>query len=313
MSGSTGKTLSNGTLSLRFMQNAQRAKQQASVDLERAKVKDDAEWEVSREVRDAWGIPPSSKPATKQSISHETSYLPFLFPSLRKSTSSADDESMPEASTSSTKISGRRTFNKGKEVVASTTLEDDTEDPPNNLDASAPSRRKERPVMRGGLLTARRGTRVAEELNTKTHTVERLTAPGAPVLTMISEEKASVVGWDLRKMRKMREKDAAVEALAESAVNAGEQPGATAKPTRVSGAPSFLRPAGVDSPAANATGGAKKIKKRNREEGDTGGAESTGKVSTAEPVVDAGGQRQVKKKKKQRKQAETSGTSASTS
>lgn len=65
MSGSTGKTLSNGTLSLRFMQNAQRAKQQASVDLERAKVKDDAEWEVSREVRDAWGIPPSTKPATK--------------------------------------------------------------------------------------------------------------------------------------------------------------------------------------------------------------------------------------------------------
>lgn len=185
--------------------------------------------------------------------------------------------------------------------------------PPNNLDAPASSRRKERPVMRGGLLTARRGTRVAEELNTKTHTVERLTAPGAPVLTMISEEKASVVGWDLRKMRKMREKDPAVEALAESAVNAGEQAGATAKPTRGPGPPSFLRPAGVDSPAANATAGTKKIKKRNREEGDTGVAESTGKVSTAEPVVDAGGQRQGKKKKKQRNQAETSGTSASTS
>lgn len=50
------KTLSNGTLSLRFMQNAQRAKQQAQVELEQAKIKDDAEWEMPQEVKDAWGI-----------------------------------------------------------------------------------------------------------------------------------------------------------------------------------------------------------------------------------------------------------------
>ena len=50
------KVLSNGTLSLRFMQNAQRAKQQAQVEAEQAKVKDEAEWEVSKEVRDAWGL-----------------------------------------------------------------------------------------------------------------------------------------------------------------------------------------------------------------------------------------------------------------
>ena len=55
-----GKTLSNGTLSLRFMQNAHRAKLQAQVELEQAKIKDDAEWSVPQEVRDAWGLGESS-------------------------------------------------------------------------------------------------------------------------------------------------------------------------------------------------------------------------------------------------------------
>ncbi len=49
-------------MSLRFMQNAQRAKLQAQVEAEQAKVKDDAEWSVSQEVRDAWGIRQSSSP-----------------------------------------------------------------------------------------------------------------------------------------------------------------------------------------------------------------------------------------------------------
>lgn len=51
---SAGKTLSNGTLALKFMQNAQRAKQKAQVELEQAKVKDEAEWEVAKEVRLGW-------------------------------------------------------------------------------------------------------------------------------------------------------------------------------------------------------------------------------------------------------------------
>lgn len=42
------------------MQNAQRAKQQAQVELEAAKVKDEAEWEVPKAVKDAWGIGSSS-------------------------------------------------------------------------------------------------------------------------------------------------------------------------------------------------------------------------------------------------------------
>ena len=56
----SGKTLSNGTLSLRFMQNAQRAKLQAQVEAEQAKIKDDAEWSVSQDIREAWGIGGSS-------------------------------------------------------------------------------------------------------------------------------------------------------------------------------------------------------------------------------------------------------------
>jgi hypothetical protein len=49
------KTLSTSTLSLKFMQNAHRARNLKEVQLERAEVKDDGEWEVAQEVRDAWG------------------------------------------------------------------------------------------------------------------------------------------------------------------------------------------------------------------------------------------------------------------
>ena len=38
------------------MQNAQRAKQQAQVELEQAKIKDEAEWEVSQEIKESWGL-----------------------------------------------------------------------------------------------------------------------------------------------------------------------------------------------------------------------------------------------------------------
>jgi hypothetical protein len=59
----SGKTLSTGTLSLRFMQNAHRAKQLAEVEAEQAQVKDEAEWEVAKEVRDAWGVAAGSSAA----------------------------------------------------------------------------------------------------------------------------------------------------------------------------------------------------------------------------------------------------------
>lgn len=48
------KSLSNGTLSLRFMQNAQRAKDNSEVKPNQATIADDAEWHVPQNVWNAW-------------------------------------------------------------------------------------------------------------------------------------------------------------------------------------------------------------------------------------------------------------------
>ena len=50
----SGKALSTGTLSLRFMQNAHRAKQLKEVEADKAQVKDDGEWEVTQDLKDRW-------------------------------------------------------------------------------------------------------------------------------------------------------------------------------------------------------------------------------------------------------------------
>ncbi|KAG6910364.1 hypothetical protein DXG01_011079 [Tephrocybe rancida] len=103
----TTKTISTGTLGLRFMQNAQRAKQLKEVEAERAPVKDDGQWEVDPKIRDAWG--PSSSSSTAQIISYETSYLPFLF----------SEVSILPSEPNIQKPKGRRVFNKhGVEEVA---------------------------------------------------------------------------------------------------------------------------------------------------------------------------------------------------
>lgn len=57
----SGKTLSAGTLNLKFMQNAIRSQQIQAVELPKAQVKDEGEWEVSREVREAWGLTSGSQ------------------------------------------------------------------------------------------------------------------------------------------------------------------------------------------------------------------------------------------------------------
>ncbi|KAG6877632.1 hypothetical protein C0993_005453 [Termitomyces sp. T159_Od127] len=98
----TTKTISRGTLGLRFMQNAQRAKQLKELEFEKAEVKDDGQWEVDQSVRDAWGTVSSSS-SSRQSISYETSYLPFIFPSETPGSSPEADIQKPK---------GRRVFNK---------------------------------------------------------------------------------------------------------------------------------------------------------------------------------------------------------
>ncbi|KAI0758928.1 hypothetical protein C8Q74DRAFT_273124 [Fomes fomentarius] len=106
----SGKTLSNGTLSLRFMQNAQRAKLQAQVEAEQANIKDDAEWSVAQDVREAWGIGGWSH--SNDEVQHESSYLPFIFQSDFGEGSSSNSQV-----NSGLKYRGRRTFNaRGKEV-----------------------------------------------------------------------------------------------------------------------------------------------------------------------------------------------------
>jgi len=104
----SGKTLSNGTLSLRFMQNAQRTKQQTQVQLEEAKIIDDAEWQVSQEVRDSWASAPSSSSdgIHRSSVTQEPSYLPFVFGTEHTSGG----------------FKGRRSFKRGKEVTGDETL-----------------------------------------------------------------------------------------------------------------------------------------------------------------------------------------------
>lgn len=102
------------------MQNAQRAKQLKEVEAERAPVKDDGHWEIKQEVRDAWGTGSSSSSyvhcsvyddysiyTSRQNVSHETSYLPFLFSG--QATSTSPEQHKPK---------GRRVFNKhGQEEV----------------------------------------------------------------------------------------------------------------------------------------------------------------------------------------------------
>jgi hypothetical protein len=48
------KTLSNGTLGLRFMQNAQRSKSASEGKPEKGGLADDTEWHVPQNVRDTW-------------------------------------------------------------------------------------------------------------------------------------------------------------------------------------------------------------------------------------------------------------------
>ncbi|KAJ7581382.1 hypothetical protein C8J56DRAFT_895817 [Mycena floridula] len=91
------KTISTGTLGLRFMQNAQKRAQVKEEQILTAKVKDEAEWEVSAAIRESW------KTSDSQSVTYEPSYLPFLFPSISM-------EAEP------TKLKGRRVFKKGREV-----------------------------------------------------------------------------------------------------------------------------------------------------------------------------------------------------
>ncbi|KAG2344628.1 hypothetical protein BDR05DRAFT_172490 [Suillus weaverae] len=119
----TQKTLSTGTLNLRFMQNARRAQQLSGVDveLEKAHVKDEAEWEVAPEIRKAWGLADGASRGSNSDSNddlYERSYMPFLFPSVSDTPAGLGEEngaSSSSMSLSGVKPQGRRKFNKNGE------------------------------------------------------------------------------------------------------------------------------------------------------------------------------------------------------
>ena len=49
--------ISKGTLNLRFMQNSQRVEQELETADAEPVIKDESHWEVSREVKEMWGMP----------------------------------------------------------------------------------------------------------------------------------------------------------------------------------------------------------------------------------------------------------------
>lgn len=223
-----GKTLSNGTLALRFMQNAARAKQLAAAELEQAQVRDEAEWEVSKEVRDAWGL---DSARSGPSITYENSYLPFM------SRSHDDDDA---AGPSSAGLKGRRSYNsRGEETKAA-------EIPP-VLEAKAAvesedwSKKSKRPATISGsggtVFLERKG-------DPKTKKASSTQAYGMSARSVIRE--ITDVGSDLSAERKRR-RVSATNRDAEAS-SGFQKPGGVDEPVaaRPASATMFLKPAGVD-------------------------------------------------------------------
>ncbi|THV07961.1 hypothetical protein K435DRAFT_709169 [Dendrothele bispora CBS 962.96] len=207
------KTLSTGTLSLRFMQNAQRAKQLKEVELEKAHVEDDGQWEIAQEIRDSWG--PVSQP--DNSISHETSYIPFLFPSF------SDPTSEPVTSTPDSKPKGRRAFEKGREVISQTVdaKPDASTSESTSTQVNATQTKKGKKVAKSSILSSDSGDRIAHSVKS-----ERPISKSNKIARLAIFD-TSGVGTDLRPS---------------SAV--------TSIPSDAASRTSFIKPAGIDDPRA---------------------------------------------------------------
>ncbi|KIP06873.1 hypothetical protein PHLGIDRAFT_127989 [Phlebiopsis gigantea 11061_1 CR5-6] len=234
------KALSNGTMSLKFMQNAQRAKQQAQVELEQAKIRDEAEWEVSQETKDAWGIGVSSFASTS-SVVHESSYMPFLFTSA--ASGAADD--------AQAKPKGRRSFNtKGKEVEI-TTAQVDAEIPlPDDAQDGKPSSQR---------LTSISGFKVPSSAKSGTKT-----AKAASVQQLIRDDIGK------RPPSSLRTDNGPSVPSPQRSVNAA--PAGFLKPSGIDAPSAFSVKHSSKSRAQDAQDGAPPIKKRDRDDsGDKDG------------------------------------------
>ncbi|KDQ55991.1 hypothetical protein JAAARDRAFT_133154 [Jaapia argillacea MUCL 33604] len=292
------KALSNGTLSLRFMQNAQRAKHLAQVEIEQAQVKDESEWEVSREVKEAWEIGSSSQ--LGPDVTHEPSYIPFLFPSPSDGTASSPIQSAPVSGQAPAKPKGRRSFNaRGQEVVEEVRkIYVPTEPPPDSGDekggrGSDWSKTSKRPVTISGSM----GTTFKDRKDIKKMTTTSIEQSKSSKI-LIHEEVN--VGTDMRRP--------GPSSLRHAVYPSGARGD--------SGPPTFLKPSGVDAPANPLMQHRLKPTNSIREEGE--GSEMIPKSSKREREDELGGAvvaagdvltsgDQTKKRKKKKKATTTMG------
>ncbi|KAA1474094.1 hypothetical protein DENSPDRAFT_852054 [Dentipellis sp. KUC8613] len=184
--------ISSTTLNLRFMQNAQRAAATPSTSnpaaAEKAQAKDESQWEVSAELKEAWGIGSQAKDSSKPAITHESSYLPFLW-----SASDTTDGSSATAAGANLPIKGRRTWDKrGREIVP----EDNApEAPPADVPRSdAPRKLKSISGSGYGSVSSARASKDADRDRDKSKTPKKAQKP---VRELIRED-ASRPGGDLR-------------------------------------------------------------------------------------------------------------------
>ncbi|KAJ3838915.1 hypothetical protein F5878DRAFT_680759 [Lentinula raphanica] len=208
----SAKQLSSGTLGLRFMQNAQRAKQLKEVELEKAHVEDDGRWEIAKEIRESWG-PGGSDDA----VSHESSYLPFLFPSVSTTPGPSRSADVPK---------GRRLFKRGREVKVSTfsySLFQATVDQP---PPPSPSSVETESVVPSADLSSKPTTRKPKSSSGITSSSRTTTLKSAKLAIF----DTSQVGTDLR----LPTKSHLVSAV------------------QIPASPAFLKPAGVDEPKGSA-------------------------------------------------------------
>ncbi|KAF8604348.1 hypothetical protein BDV93DRAFT_606043 [Ceratobasidium sp. AG-I] len=115
----TGATtsLSNGTLSLRFMQRGSTQR----VTTVSAKVTDEAEWDIGPEARAAWGVTSGlGSGSTSQSssihVTRDDSYIPFMFDRDTSGSTSRQDLKT-ESDVDQPEPGRRRIFRQGTEVT----------------------------------------------------------------------------------------------------------------------------------------------------------------------------------------------------
>ncbi|KXN92541.1 hypothetical protein AN958_05396 [Leucoagaricus sp. SymC.cos] len=239
------KSLSNGTLSLRFMQNALRRQQLQEVEVERAEVKDEGKWEVGQQVKEAWGIGQGTQ--ASDPVSYESSYLPFIF--------SAESD---DATSQSLKPLGRRMFNKTGRDVSKPTSEsqsqhtDNHDEPPIDDDEPAPEGNA-KPNDDTRVIKGRKYRVHANPMPLSSLSMDRRSLKGFDTLDEPNKKgpssksareaifSSSGVGTDLRSARKTGDEESDEHKEHLDAKQMQKLPNASTPPV-------FLKPSGVDDP-----------------------------------------------------------------